>query len=169
MVKDEKLVTVEGINLDIVHEREEEKRKMLRKHEGMCSWQLGEINVTDMRIYLMPYSKPLTSLPLWASQEGREFERREIGKQLKAEIIDTASSEWAAPELFVSKKDGKLHFCIEYRRLDSMKVKDTYLLPQMYNIDTLGDAEYFTILDAYSGYLQMMIRQQKRPKTALLC
>ena len=79
-------------------------------------------------------------------------------------------SEWAAPVLFVPKKDGKLRFCIDYRKLNSMTVKDTYPLPRMDEcIDTLGEAQYFTTLDAYSGYWQMKIRKQDRPKTAFVC
>ena len=63
---------------------------------------------------------------------------------------------------FVPKKDGKLRFCVDYRRLNTMTVKDSYPLPRMDEcIDSLGDASVFTTLDAYSGYWQVAIN----PKT----
>ena len=51
-----------------------------------------------------------------------------------------------------------------------MTLKDTYPLPRMDEcIDSLGDAQYFTTLDAYSGYWQMRIRKEDRTKTAFVC
>lgn len=55
--------------------------------------------------------------------------------------------------MFVPKKDGELCFFIDYRKLNTMNMKDKYTLPRMDEfIDTLGDAQYFTTLEAYSGY-----------------
>ena len=47
-------------------------------------------------------------------------------RQLEAGVIEPSNSEWAAPVLFAPKKDGKLRFCIDYRRLNAMTVKDSY-------------------------------------------
>lgn len=78
-------------------------------------------------------------------------------------------SKWAAPVLFVRKKDRKISFCIEYRKHHSMKVKETYPLPGMdEGIDTLGDAQ-FTRLDTYSGYGHMKMGQQDRQKMEFVC
>lgn len=69
------------------------------------------------------------------------------------------------PVLFVPKKDVMLLFCIEYRKLRSMMLKDTYPLPRINAfIDTLGDAEYFTTFDAYCRYWQIKISQQHLPR-----
>lgn len=47
-----------------------------------------------------------------------------------------------------------------------MKIKATYHLPRMDDyIDKLGDAEYFTIFDAFCGYWQMKIGEKDKPKT----
>ena len=79
-------------------------------------------------------------------------------------------SEWSTPVLFAPKKDGKLRFCIDYRKLNSMTTKDTYPLPRMDEyIVSLGDAQYFTTLDAYSGYWQVRVREEDRHKAAFVC
>ena len=170
MGEDEKPKTADEIDLNVPEDRKQEVRDMLRKHEKSWSGQLGDITVTEMRIDLKPDAKPFKSPPYRAGPKTRELEKAEIDKQLAAGVIEPAMSEWAAPVLFVPKKDGKLRFCIDYRRLNSMTVKDTYPLPRMDEcIDSLGDAQYFTTLDAYSGYWQMRIRKQDRPKTAFVC
>ena len=68
-------------------------------------------------------------------------------------MIELSNSEWAAPVLFTPKKDSMIRFCIDYRKLNFMKIKDSYPIPRMDEcIDTLGNASVFTTLDAYSGY-----------------
>ena len=37
---------------------------------------------------------------------------------LRAKIIEPASSEWASNVVLVKKKDGTLHFCVDYRQLN---------------------------------------------------
>ena len=85
-------------------------------------------------------------------------------------MIEPLNSDWAAPVLFAPKKDGRLRFCIDYRRLNEITVKDSYPIPRMDEcIDSLGDAAVFTSLDAYSGYWQVAIKPEDRKKYAFIC
>jgi hypothetical protein len=60
---------------------------------------------------------------------------------LQAGVIEPATSEWASPVILVPKPDGSLRFCIDYRKLNAITVRDTYPLPRMDEcIDYLGDA-----------------------------
>jgi len=53
----------------------------------------------------------------------------------------------------VKKPDGSLRFCIDYRALNKLSVKDKYPLPRQDElIDQLRGARYFTGLDLRSGY-----------------
>ena len=72
--------------------------------------------------------------------------------------------------MFAPKKDGKLRFCIDYHRLNTLTVKDSYPLPRMDEcIDSLGEAKVFSTLDAYWGYWQVPINPEDRPKTSFVC
>jgi Reverse transcriptase (RNA-dependent DNA polymerase) len=85
---------------------------------------------------------------------------------LKAEVIEPATSEWASPIVLVSKPDGSTRFCVDYRRLNSITVRDSYPLPRMDEcIESLGDAKIFTTLDCNSGYWQIPVRPEDREKT----
>jgi hypothetical protein len=84
---------------------------------------------------------------------------------LKAEVIEPATSEWASPIVLVSKPDGSTRFCVDYRRLDAITVRDFYTLPRMDEcIDSLGDAKIFTTLDCNSGYWQIPVRPEDQEK-----
>lgn len=82
-------------------------------------------------------------------------------------VIVTALSEWAASELFVPKKDGKISFCIFETKPSFMMVEDIYALQRLEKfINTLGKLQYVTALDGYYGCWEMNIHKQYRHKTA---
>ena len=63
-----------------------------------------------------------------------------------------------------------MHFCVDYRKLNAVTVKDTYPLPRMDEcLDSLRDTKVFSALDAISGYWQMPIPESGRNKTAFSC
>ena len=56
----------------------------------------------------------------------------------------------------LQKKDGSLRFCVDDRRLDAKNVLDAYPLARIDDcLESLGDAEIFTILDCNAGYWQV--------------
>lgn len=170
MNEEEKPVTAEDIELSEVEQKYHPRiREMLKRHEAMWNGRLGEIKVAEHAIDLKEGAKPFKSAPYRSGPTARQLESFELKKQLEAGVIEPAVSEWAAPVLFVPKKDGQLRFCVDYRRLNEMTLKDSYPLPRMDDcIDSLGQAKIFSTLDAYSGYWQMHIREEDRPKTAFV-
>ena len=42
--------------------------------------------------------------------------------------VRPSSSPWASAIVLVQKKDGKLRFCIDLRRLNAQSIKDAYRL-----------------------------------------
>jgi len=70
----------------------------------------------------------------------------------------------------VPKPDGSPRFCVDYRRLNDVTVKDTYPLPRMDNcIDFLGEASVCSMLDSNSGYWQIPVAEEDQDKTTFTC
>ena len=82
----------------------------------------------------------------------------QVRKMLDDDIIEPSDSPWAGPALLVTKRDGSIRFCVDYRRANSLTKKDAYPLPRI---------EWFCTMDLASGYWQVKMREDK-PKTAFV-
>ncbi|KAL0560520.1 hypothetical protein IC582_000925 [Cucumis melo] len=90
----------------------------------------------------------------------------QLQKLLDKGFIRPSVSPWGAPVLFVNKKDGSMHFCIDYRELNKVTVKNRYPLPKIDDLfDQLQRATIFSKIDLRSSYHQLRIRDSDIPKT----
>jgi len=82
-------------------------------------------------------------------------------------IIEESQSPWISPAVLVKKKDGTIRFCVDYRKLNSKTVKDSFPLPRIDDIlDQLSGNTWFSTLDLKSGYWQIKIDPKDKEKTA---
>ena len=84
-------------------------------------------------------------------------------------MIKPSRSPFASPVLFVKKPDGSLTFCVDYRMLNAITIKDRFPLPRAQDlIDRLAGARYFSSLDLRSGYWQVKIKVDDVHKSAFI-
>jgi hypothetical protein len=155
-------------DVDLAHRTPQEREKvltMLGKHRTMWDGRLGQVHTIAHRIQLTPGAKPAYSQPNRAGAKAREAKSVEIYRMFRAGVIEPAPSEWAIPVVLVPKPDGSMRFCIDYRRLNTVTVRDSYPLPRMDEcINSLGDARVFSTLDFNSGYWQIHVSPQDKEK-----
>ncbi|KAA3470820.1 DNA/RNA polymerases superfamily protein [Gossypium australe] len=98
------------------------------------------------------------------------LELKELKVQLQ-ELTDKgfarpSYSPWSALVFFVKKKDGSMRFCIDYRKLNKVTMKNKYPLPRINDLfDQLKGATVFSKIDIRSGYYQLRVKEQDVPKT----
>ena len=73
-----------------------------------------------------PIKQALCHHPLLHQQTIEE----QTAEMMKQDLVEQASSEWAANVVLVKKKTGELHFCIDYRKLNEATKKAVYPLPR---------------------------------------
>jgi len=128
---------------------------------GNTSVAKHTINLTDER----PFRQRLRR----AALVHQDVIDKEVHKMLDTDIIEPSDSPWASPVVMVKKKDGTWRFCIDYRKLNSLTRKDSYPLPHIEDtLDALAGSHYFCALDLASGYWQVQVAQEDKPKTAFV-
>lgn len=81
--------------------------------------------------------------------------------------IRPSKSPMAAPVFFVKKKDGRLRFIQDYRKLNAMTIKNRYPLPLISEVvNKLRRRVYFTKLDIRWGYNNVRIKEGDEWKAA---
>ena len=110
---------------------------------------------------------PIYSKQYPTSEADQLVKQEETRKLLERGQIEESTSPWSSPVVLVKKKDKTIRFCIDYRRLNAVTIKDAFPLPRIDEIfDQLTHATYFTKFDFKSGYFQVPLSKEDRPKTA---
>ena len=60
------------------------------------------------------------------------FIKEEIQRMLDNKLIQPSSSPWTSSVVLVQKKNSKLCFCVDYRKLNAITKKDAYLISKKY-------------------------------------
>ncbi|XP_036146770.1 uncharacterized protein K02A2.6-like [Monomorium pharaonis] len=82
-------------------------------------------------------------------------------------VIEESNSPWVSPAVMVKKKDGTIKFCVDFRKLNAVTIKDSFPLPRIDNIlDCLKGNSWFCTIDLKSGYWQVSLDPKDREKTA---
>lgn len=112
---------------------------------------------------------PLKESAYRVPQAKREALNASLDSMLEANIIAPSCSPWVAPVVLVTKSDGSLRPCIDYRKLNAVTISDAHPLPQIdHALKFLLGAKYLTTLDLYAGYHQVSVAPESRKYTAFI-
>lgn len=139
---------------------------LLRTNPQVCTLQLGRTAVLQHQIYTH-HQIPIKQRPYRVSPAKQAIVNQQLREMLDAGIVEPSQSGWASPVVLVPKKDGRLRFCVDYRKLNAITESDAYPLPNLTEIlESLSGSAIFSTLDLNSGYWQVTMDTSSKAKTA---
>ena len=152
-------------------EQAEQARSLLKEYHDIFSLEkrdMGHTNATKHKIVLKdpdtpPFKEHFHRIPPPQLDEVREH----LKLMLDAGVIQPSNSPWCNAVVLVRKKDGSLHFCIDFRKLNSLTVKDSHPLPCICEtLESLTGAAHFSTFNMNSGFWQVPMDEESKQYTA---
>ena len=126
---------------------------------GFCNKIKHTIPMTlDRPVYL-----PHCTIPPQLLGEVHKF----LDTWLRQGIIRPSQSPYASQVVIVRKKSGEIHLCMDYRKLNSITVRDAFPLPRINEaLQAVHSSNWFSSFDLAQGYLQLAMEESDIKKTA---
>ena len=152
-------------------EQAEQTCSLLKEYHDIFSLEkcdMGHTNTTKHKIVLkdpdtLPFREHFHRIPPPQLDEVREH----LKLMLDAGVIQPSNSPWYNAVVLVRKKDRSLRFCIDFRKLNSLTVKDSHPLPHICEtLESLAGAAHFLMFDMNSGFWQVPMDEESKQYTA---
>ena len=152
-------------------EQAEKARSLLREYHDIFSLEnhdMGHTNVTKHEIVLKdPDTPPFKERFHRILPPQLDEVREHLKFMLNAGVVQLSNSPWCNAVVLVRKKDGSLHFCIDFRRLNALTIKDSHPLPRICEtLESLARAAHYSTFDLNSGFWQVPMDEESKQYTA---
>nr|GEX51401.1 Ty3/gypsy retrotransposon protein [Tanacetum cinerariifolium] len=121
----------------------------------------------DHHIPLAPNTSPVDVRPYHYPHYQKQITTDLITEMLKDGLIKPSHNPYSSSVLLVRKKDGTWCFCVDYRALNVVTIRDRFPIPTVDELlDELHGARIFSKIDLRAGYHQIRVTNEDTHKTA---
>jgi hypothetical protein len=114
----------------------------------------------DHQIKLEPGKQPGYGPLYGMSLNELKVLKKYLDENLSKGFIRASSSPVASPVIFVKKPGGGLRFCVDYRGLNALTIKNRYPIPLLQEtLNRLSKAKFYTKLDIIAAFNKLRIAE----------
>ena len=118
-------------------------------------------------IRVKPDADPIKQKTRGVPYAFKEKFRKTLMEMKEAGMIVDSKSPWCSPVRLVKKPDGSVRICVDYRKLNSVTIRDSYPIPKIEEIFShLHNAKIFSTIDLCSSYNQIRLHPESSKYTA---
>ena len=161
-------VPVDLTNTDLTSDQKVRLQNLLNSYSDLFAKSHLELGRTDLLEHHIDTGdhKPIALRPYRTSDTQRKQIEQHITEMQQAGLIKPSTGAWSAPAILIAKPDGSTRFCVDYRRLNALTVKDIYPLPLIsQSIDYMNNSRYFSTMDMLSGFYQVPLSEDSKQKS----
>ena len=149
----------------------EEYHKFLNIFSKEASDTLSEHSKYDHRIRFLESYKDHGNSPLWAMSKPKlQFVKKFVEEHLKKGFIEASSAPCLSPIMLAMKLGGGVWFCVDYRRLNKLTVKDAYPIPLIKEtLAQLKNAKVFMKIDIRQAFHKLQMAADSEDYITFSC
>jgi hypothetical protein len=156
-------------------EQEKTLLRFLFNNKDVFAWSANDLcgvngDVIQHSLNVDPAFRPKKQR-LWKMSDDKvEGARNEVKRLMSAGVIrEVTYPEWLVNTLMVKKANGKWRMCIDFTYVNKACPKDEFPLPRINSpVDAAATSELMSLLDCYSGYHQIWMKEDDEPKTSFM-
>ena len=149
----------------------EDYHKFLNVFSKKASDTLSEHSKYDHRIQFLEDYKDHSNCSLQAmSKQKLQFVKKFLEKNLKKRFIKASSASCLSSIMLAVKLEGSVRFCIDYRKLNKLTVKNTYSISLIKETPAqLRNTKVFTKIDIWQAFHKLQMAADSKDYTTFLC
>lgn len=151
------------------HKQEEVREILLR---NKCTWddEFRGITKCGEHHIVLNQRRPVVNRRRHFTEQENKIIYEEVNKMLKQGVIRKSESPYVSYPSLQVKPDKSIRFCIDYRAVNRVTVRDEHPLPNIAElIRAVEGSRYFVALDLRHGYWQIPMAEESKKYTAFAC
>ena len=160
---------IESLSQKLSDQQRAKFKRLLVQFQDIFVGPDGQLGLTHLTKHCIDTGNhvPIKQRPRRLPIAQREIVQKELDKMEEQGLIESSDSPWASPLVIVTKKDGGVRVCVDYRAVNDISRKSAIGLPNTQEcISALGGAKFFCTMDLASGYHQIPMSENDKCKTA---
>jgi len=162
---------LDGIHGDVSECQRSELIQMLHEYADLFSKGELDLGETSLATHQIDTGDARPMRQTLRRQPHQLLDKIDANAQdmLKVGVIEPSCNPSTSNLVVVTKKDGSLRFCVDYRKLYSVTRRDAYPLPRIDEcLDALSGSRYFSAFDLRSSYHQVPMDMKDADKITFI-